>query len=342
MNTTEMVQANTAPERDIDTITTEICVIKDQAQRILLAAAIEIGRRLTEVKALIPHGEWGNYLKEKVEFSQSTANNMMRVAKEYGDQQISLFSTSANSQAFANLSYTQALKLLALPEDERVEFAEQNDVENMSTRELDKAIREREMAIQAKAKAEEQAEIASKEKLLLQSKADAAEKRAEDATAKVDELNSQLETMKADLEKKAAAAKKAKDKLKELQENPEVPPEVMERIRKEAEEAAAKEADAKAQETLSAIEAEKQSAERAAATAKQEAERAAQKLEAMEKQIKMANPEVAVFKMCFEQVQEAWNKMQGALLKVQANDPAIAENLQKAVSVLVKKWGEQV
>ncbi|KUO78350.1 MAG: hypothetical protein APF81_02885 [Desulfosporosinus sp. BRH_c37] len=35
-------------------------------REILITNAIEIGRRLKEAKGLLPHGEWGKWLKESV------------------------------------------------------------------------------------------------------------------------------------------------------------------------------------------------------------------------------------------------------------------------------------
>ena len=70
--------------RDIEIVTAEIVTIKRQAQQVLITAAIEIGRRLTEAKSMVPHGEWGKYLEDRVEYSQSTANNLMKIYKEYG------------------------------------------------------------------------------------------------------------------------------------------------------------------------------------------------------------------------------------------------------------------
>ena len=88
-------------ERSLDTITAEIITITRQTQTMILHSAIEVGRRLCEAKEQVHHGEWGNYLAERVNFSVSTANNFMRVFKEYGDDQIDLFGTS-KSQTFGN------------------------------------------------------------------------------------------------------------------------------------------------------------------------------------------------------------------------------------------------
>ena len=138
--------------RDIQTVTTEIWMIRRQVEQTALSGAIEIGRRLTEAKELLPHGEWGRWLREEVSFSQRTANNFMRLAAEYGDAQVSLF--GANSQALADLPYTKALQLLAVPEEEREEFAAANHVADLSSRELEKLIRERDAAQEETAQAE--------------------------------------------------------------------------------------------------------------------------------------------------------------------------------------------
>lgn len=114
--------------QSIDTLTAEILILKQQtAQNI-----IEIGKRLIAVKQSLPHGEWGNWLKEKVDFTERTAQNFIRVAKEFSD-----------TKAIADLGITKVYSLLDLPPDEREEFIKNNPVEKMSTRELQKAIKEK-------------------------------------------------------------------------------------------------------------------------------------------------------------------------------------------------------
>ncbi|URJ36578.1 DUF3102 domain-containing protein [Paenibacillus polymyxa] len=154
--------------RTIHIIATEINGIKEQTQRMFLLNSIEIGRRLTEAKSMLPHGEWANWLKESVSFSQSTANNLMRLFEEYGSDQLSLFGDNVKSQAFGNLTYSQAVALLGVPEEEREEFVRENDVESMSSRELQKAIKEKKQLEQqlkdAEAKAQEAAAAAEQER----------------------------------------------------------------------------------------------------------------------------------------------------------------------------------
>ncbi|MBB6622252.1 DUF3102 domain-containing protein [Clostridium gasigenes] len=128
--------------RTPDLIAAEIKNIKDQTRKVVLYNSIEIGRKLTEAKEMIGHGEWGNWLENKVEYSKSTANNLMVIFKEYGADQITLLEDNAKSQAFGNLGYSQAIALLGVPAEEREEFVKVNNVEDMSTRELKKTIEE--------------------------------------------------------------------------------------------------------------------------------------------------------------------------------------------------------
>lgn len=133
--------------RTPEIIAGEVRHLKAQAQRLILGHAIEIGRRLTEAKALLEHGQWADWLKNEVSFSQSTANNMMRIFDAYGAAQMGLFGPEANSQTFGNLEYSKALALLAVPEEEREEFAQEVDAEHISVRELKAAIKERDEAV---------------------------------------------------------------------------------------------------------------------------------------------------------------------------------------------------
>ena len=67
-------------ERDIDVITEEINFYKQQAGM----AILEIGKRLVEAKAQLSHGEWLPWLEKKVEFSERSAQQYIRLWKEYG------------------------------------------------------------------------------------------------------------------------------------------------------------------------------------------------------------------------------------------------------------------
>ena len=112
-------------------------------------STFEIGRLLIEAKALVPAGEWMEYLKNELGYKQSTANNFMRIYKNYN-----VDGHLPESQTFGNLSPSQALELLALPEGEREEFMAENDVSSMSVRQLHAVIKERDNDIRIPCKEE--------------------------------------------------------------------------------------------------------------------------------------------------------------------------------------------
>ena len=304
-------------QRTPDVIGAEIRGLTQQAKSMTLWFGIEIGRRLTEAKALLEHGQWLPYLKEQTEFSQPSASRLMRLYDEYGAKQTSLFGAELNYSTLNNLSISNALRLLAVPEDEREEFAAEHDVEHMSARELDELIKQRDEAEQRAARAEEQVQQAKQELHLLREKLGNAEAQ------------------------KAAAEKE----LSELRERPvEVAVEVDEKAVAEAVTAARAKNDAEWAEKMAKVKNELSEAglkaEKLKAKIKKAEERAEEKaaeLERLKKSQTLNDPNTAVFKQIFEQVQEDFNKLHGSLLKVRASDPDTAQKLTAAVRALVDK-----
>ncbi|MDO0823518.1 DUF3102 domain-containing protein [Desulfosporosinus nitroreducens] len=144
------IMAKGITERTPQIIAAEINSIKDQTGRMLLYSSAEIGRRLTEAKSMVNHGEWGKWLENSVSYSQSTANKLMRLFEEY-EAKLTAGQDSSNSESIPNLSYTQAIILWGIPEEERESFMTENDVASMSTRELKQAVQERDQALNEKA-----------------------------------------------------------------------------------------------------------------------------------------------------------------------------------------------
>lgn len=325
--------------RDIQTVTTEIWMIRRQVEQTALSGAIEIGRRLTEAKELLPHGEWGRWLREEVEFSQRTANNFMRLYAEYGDAQVSLF--GANPQALANLPYTKALQLLAVPEEEREEFAAANHVADLSSRELEKLIRERDAAQEETAQAEAaRDETARRLAAALEAQEDAAKvgaaqrSRAEVAEARAKELEDKLDKAK-------TKYKLARQELRQLQENPTIPQDAMDKLRREAEEQAAKEAAEKAEARQAELRAARDKANEDAYNAREVARQAEKDRDEARRRLALANPDAAVFAALYGQVQEDWNKLHGAWIKAAAADAATGEKLRTAARALAEKWTKE-
>lgn len=303
----------TSSGRSINTVTAEIVAISNQAAQMAYMSMIEIGKRLVEAKALVDHGEWGSYLKNEVKFSQRTANNFMQI---YERSQ-----SGANSQALANLSYTQIVRLLALPDEELNEFTENHDVKNMSTRQLEQAIKERDDARkeleQAKTDADaakEAARDAEQRLIALQNQAAAAKSTEGAWQAEIDKLTAKLN-------KATAAEEKAQKQLKDLKDNPKIPDSLREQLMAEA---SAKASDQIRAELQGQLEAAQQQAQTAAAqrdAAEKAVEEAKAQLANMKKSSRMANPDVMAFNLLGKRIVDEFNSMNGYRMKVAASDP---------------------
>ncbi|MGE4273855.1 MAG: DUF3102 domain-containing protein [Desulfitobacterium sp.] len=155
-----MTGAPPAMERTPQVIAAEINTIKHQAGRILLYSFIEIGRRLQEAKSQVNHGEWGTWLKESVNFSQNKAEKLMRIAAAYGPLHPQSLDTGTRTQALPNLTYSKALLLLGIPEEERADFVAELEIEGMTTLELQKAVAEKKEALKERDQAQREREQA--------------------------------------------------------------------------------------------------------------------------------------------------------------------------------------
>ncbi len=182
--------------RTIGMVTQEINQLTAQAQRLILGHAIEIGRRLTEAKQMLSHGEWGKWLKEEIHYSKSSANNMMRIFDAYGSTQMGLFGPEANSQTFGDLEYSKALALLSVPAEDREQFAQEVDAEHISVRQLKAAIQARDAAQKQAAEAAAEWELA-KEALREKEKAiQLANQRLEASASEADSLRKENEQLR--------------------------------------------------------------------------------------------------------------------------------------------------
>lgn len=143
-------KTSSPPSRPLSAITEEIQFYKAQAGQCI----VEIGKRLLEAKEQLPHGQWEAWLEKSVEFSLGTAKRFMKIASEYG----------SNRSPVIDLPYTKLLALLQLPPEEREEFiaephtvnGHQKTVEEMTKRELQAAIKEKNEAVKAREEAERQ------------------------------------------------------------------------------------------------------------------------------------------------------------------------------------------
>lgn len=329
MATPTLAEGQPDTVRDIDTITGEIL----EAKRVGGEAIITIGQRLIEAKALLPHGEWLPWLAEKVDFSERAANRFMRLAREW-----------SNPTALSDLGATKALQLLALPESEREKFlsethqvdGEEKTVIDMTSRELEKAIKERDEARKAAERAEADAKAAQEARQSMEASLMAANSlmsrakmEKEQASDRVTELEKQLAELKAAPVEVAIAT---------------VDQEALDKARAEGEAAKASEI-AGLQTLLDQAKEEGKKADKKRKAAEAALADAQARLEVADKAQKsaaaLADPDVAKFEVYFNQAQEVANKLQGLLIKARGReDQSTAEKLSRAMTALGDKIKE--
>ncbi len=302
---------------EVETLTAEIQVYKQQAG----ACIVEIGRRLARAKELLPHGAWSAWLAEKVEFSERSAQNFMRVAKEY-----------SNPQPVADLGLSKALLLLQVPENERAEFVanshevdgEEKQVAEMSKRELEQVIRERDEARKAaeaaRADAETWKNTADAKEISLQNakkkvrESETAAKSAELALAEARKLSTQAETAhEKEYANRAAQYAELEGKLKAAEEAAKAEPIQAEVVPDE--------------ETLQKIRAEVLAEQAAAVEAAEK--RAADAAERLEK---AKNPTALRVSLWFADVQDLAVKLDHSLAELHNQQPETAYKFRDAIA----------
>lgn len=332
--------------RGIETITEEILSYKRTAGESIL----EIGRRLKEAKALLSHGEWLPWLSEKVEFSERSAQNFMRLADAY-----------QNPQTLADLGASKALVLLALSPVERDEFlSEKHDVRGaektvpeMSARELEEAIRQRKIAElkaeetarelnrQKEATAEAEAEAAKAQEAAEAARAEvegarsislAAQERTAELERELKELRERpvdvaVQTVDASAEQIAAAVKEAEKAAKAKRDVA---------VAKKAEELKAAEAQRdEARKAVENAEAGRKAAEEQAAALRAELEKARKSAAAMD------NKALAEFGVLFRQAQETVNRLTELAGELdEENRPKVYRALGALRNMIAEKAGE--
>lgn len=330
--------------RDGAIIAAEINTIKNRTKREVLTASVEIGQRLTEAKELVKHGDWEQWLHDKVDYSQSTANNLMRIFNEYGDNQIDLLGTS-KSQTFANLTYSQAIALFALPADERVEFVKENDVEDMTARQLQEAIKAKELAEKEKDDA-----LAGKAKV---------DSELNGLTKLYNLANDGKDKLEQALKKEQDAKTKADDKIKKLKLDfaaavkPDVAPPSAEELEKlRAEVKADIEADYKKQTEQLTLEKKTAEDEKAEIEKKYEKklkqlnldnESILQRQQAAEKQLALAAPETQKFSVHFENFQRDFQSMEECIKNLaDSGNTETADKLRGAMEKIIAGMAEKL
>lgn len=100
----------------------------------------EIGKRLSKAKEQVGHGNWESWVDENLGYSKQTTRRLIQVYGEY-----------SNRSTLSDLTFSKALALTSIKdEEERQEFVEKHDVEDMTTRQLQAEIKEYKKNLKAK------------------------------------------------------------------------------------------------------------------------------------------------------------------------------------------------
>lgn len=141
---------------------------------------LQLGRVLTEAKEVVPHGEFTAWVQENAGLDQRAAQYFMECYKTYG-----------LDPEMAKLSISKLRSLLPMSDEKRQKFLQENNVAEMSVREINEKVRKARAEEQEKAR---EAVAAEKENALRM--ADSAARRAEEETRK--KFEEEIETLRAE------------------------------------------------------------------------------------------------------------------------------------------------
>lgn len=290
----------------------EIRLLLRQARQMALECGIQVGYRLWLAKEKVGEG-FAGWVERETDISKSSAYRFIQLYKEYGSEQGSLLGVENVFPTLGNVSVSNALRLIAIPEEEREEFAREVDAEHISARELGEAIRERDAA---------------------RKRAETAEKELAEKAAALDDQITKREDAEDAAQRLEALLREAEKRPTELAIDETAVQKAAEEARKAAEAEGEKEID-KLKKALEAAEDARKSAEAAAkkesaAAAEKAAEtaRAAQaEAEALRKKLRTAESGASEAILLVRLAQENFNLAVEKLQALKNNDAETANKL---------------
>lgn len=119
-------------QQQLDYFTHVIWKLKKQTAKNI----IDIGQYLRWVKEILPYGEFTKYLEEKVDFTRQQANKFMKIYEVYNNE------SESKSTLQLDWGVEKLYTVIAIPENDREKFIEENNIDEISTRELKKKVKE--------------------------------------------------------------------------------------------------------------------------------------------------------------------------------------------------------
>lgn len=288
-----------------------------------IQVAAQAGQCLSVIKKRVGHGNWGDWCKQNLQFSERKAQNMMKLSAEMHGKN-SIF---ANPQTFADIEISKVYALLAAPEEVQKAVLDDPKMEEMNVREFQDEIK-RLKAELATERAKEQADNSEAE-------LEAAEQKIEELSALIKilqegkseaEWQKELDSLKSEIEKETKKAAKAAEKLKAAQAEMERKAEA---AAEEAVEKAKKEAAEKfKEENKLLIDSNRQAAE--------EIDRLQKRLE------NNTQPEIAGFKIHADQLQQSFNACLESANRIESSDAEQAQKMRTALKTIMQKLQESI
>ena len=328
--------------KSTEQLTAEVNVRYRQAEQLAGMSAMmlaDAGRRLIEIKARIPHGQFETWCADNLEFSKSKAEKMMKLAERVADEN-SLFS---KTETFTDIGISRVWALLAAPEEVAAEVIETNDVESMTVRELKAElarVKEEKEAAERKAEMSDRSnddirkELASMQRKLSETVSEkefaemqaAAQAQKEDLTKELSEAKAEAADIQAKLDKAKEDLKKQKAKQKDLEAaRDEEVKKAIEGKTAEIEEQAAARAREASQELLDRT--QRQVGDLQEYIEKLEAEKA-----------KLSNTSLMEFKVYVDQLQDIYFKICDIITEENQRDEATGAKMQTALQKRVEGW----
>lgn len=328
--------------KSTEQLTAEVNVRYRQAEQLAGMSAMmlaDAGKRLIEIKARIPHGQFETWCADNLEFSKSKAEKMMKLAERVADEN-SLFS---KTETFTDIGISRVWALLAAPEEVAAEVIETNDVESMTVRELKAElarVKEEKEAAERKAEMIDhnnddiRKELASMQRKLSETVSEeefaemqaAAQAQKEDLTKELSEAKAEAADIQAKLDKAKGDLKKQKAKQKDLEAaRDEEVKKAIEGKTAEIEEQAAARAREASQELLDRT--QRQVGDLQEYIEKLEAEKA-----------KLSNTSLMEFKVYVDQLQDIYFKICDIITEENQRDEATGAKMQTALQKIVEGW----
>lgn len=187
---------------NLNQIVAEIKFFENQA----VVSYWEIGKRLSQAKEQVGHGEWIPWIEENLNYTRQTASSLIRVYESYPNGNTSL-----------HLNFSKVLALTSIKdEEERQEFIDSHEVEDMTTRQLQAEIKEYKAGLEEKEKQLEESTAANKR---LADKVIELEQREPEIIEK-EVVPEDYEDLKSELKELMDYQKELENKLYEEQQKP--------------------------------------------------------------------------------------------------------------------------